>query len=85
MENKKTKMEILSYTYKKDGAFHTATAMKSGSAKQNSNTRSGGFNDDEADNICNCGATKCVNGNILKCMPIDDEGNCIWFITSEPC
>lgn len=85
MAKKKSKIEILSYTYKKDGEIHTATTRNIDLKNQNPNAGTRGPSDIEPSGICNCGETKCVNGKKWKCMPLDDEGNCIWFITSESC
>lgn len=85
MAKKKSKMEILSYTYKKNGEIHTATATKADSKNQNFNVNTRGLTNIEPSGMCNCGETKCINGKKWKCSPLDDEGNCIWFTTSESC
>jgi hypothetical protein len=37
------------------------------------------------ENECNCGDTKCVDGKLWKCLDIDGDGTCIWFITDDEC
>ncbi|OJW58303.1 MAG: hypothetical protein BGO55_23690 [Sphingobacteriales bacterium 50-39] len=74
---KTEKIEILSYTYMKGGKKHKATARKPGPSK--------GIAAVSAEVNCNCGSQKCVNGKVWRCLPLDNEGTCAWFISDENC
>jgi hypothetical protein len=73
---KSEKIKILSYTYQKGKKTFVAETEIEKKKKTVGATVSSG---------CNCGETKCVDGKLRRCMPLDDEGTCIWFITNEKC
>jgi len=82
MANKNLNHEIISYTYKTNGKIHTATVANQENAFKKISSK------DvlpELNNDCQCGETKCVNKQIWRCMDIDGDGTCVWFITNEPC
>lgn len=75
--DKKEKIEFLSYTYKKDGKKFTAKVKPKPRAKKTLAAAK--------ETNCACGQQKCEEGFIWRCMPLDDEGTCAWFITNEHC
>jgi hypothetical protein len=72
---KKELIQITSYTYVKGDKKFKAKLVK---------PKRGGLSFATEGN-CQSGEVKCENGKIHRCMPIDNEGTCIWFITNEDC
>lgn len=78
--------EIISYTYKADsGKIHTAMVANQDKALEKDWQEDILPIDKDADDGCNCGQTKCVDKHLWKCMDMDGQGTCVWFITNELC
>lgn len=78
----KEKILILSYVYKVGNQKHTAKFKK---LNKTTVLSKGVIPSEEVEENCQCGNTQCVNGDLWRCMPIDDEGTCAWFVTNEKC